>query len=325
MRELHEHHSESAGFRMSRTVPVAKAGEAAGEVLGRVRGGKWDQPDVVYVTDAEGRLQGEVGLLALLQAAPDRPVGEFAARGPATVRPSEDQERVAHAALRHDLPSVPVTDADGRFLGAVLPRTLMEILYREHAEDLHRLAGVRRESSHAREALEEPPARQAIHRLPWLLLGFAGCAAATLLVARFERALQAHVAIAFFIPGLVYLADAIGTQTEAIAVRGLSLSRVSLKRLLAGELFSGMLIGGVLGGLAFPGVLLGFHDVQLAWAVSLSLLAACTVATVIGLLLPWTLDRLGSDPALGSGPVATIVQDILSLAIYFGLTQVLMN
>ncbi|MBI2920473.1 MAG: magnesium transporter [Planctomycetes bacterium] len=325
MRRLHEHHPESAGRRMSKRVPVATAVERAGEVLLRVREGAWDRPDVVYVTDPAGRLQGEVGLLALLSAAPERPVGEFAARGPATVRPSEDQERVAHAALRHDLPSVPVTDADGRFLGAVLPRALMEILYREHAEDLHRLAGVRREISHAREALEEPPARQAIHRLPWLLLGFAGCGAATLLVSRFERALQAHVAIAFFIPGLVYLADAIGTQTEAIAVRGLSLSRVSLKRLLVGEVFSGFLIGSVLGAAAFPAILVFFRDARLAWAVSLSLAAAGTVAAAVGLLLPWTLDRLGTDPAFGSGPVATIVQDILSLAIYFGLTQAMMN
>jgi magnesium transporter len=38
----------------------------------------------------------------------------------------------------------------------------------------------------------------------------------------FERELQANVMIAFFIPGIVYLADAVGTQTEALIIRGLS-------------------------------------------------------------------------------------------------------
>jgi magnesium transporter len=33
--------------------------------------------------------------------------------------------------------------------------------------------------------------------------------------------------------------------------------------------------------------------------------------------LPWTFQRLGSDPALGSGPVCTIIQDVASLSIYF--------
>jgi magnesium transporter len=41
------------------------------------------------------------------------------------------------------------------------------------------------------------------------------------------------------------------------------------------------------------------------------------MATTIGLLFPWLLQRLGQDPALGSGPVATIVQDVLSLLVYF--------
>ncbi len=51
--------------------------------------------------------------------------------------------------------------------------------------------------------------------------------------------------------------------------------------------------------------------------MSLSLVAAGAVATTMGLLLPWLLHRLGLDPAFGSRPTATIVQDVLSLAIYF--------
>ena len=33
--------------------------------------------------------------------------------------------------------------------------------------------------------------------------------------------------------------------------------------------------------------------------------------------LPWTLHRLGRDPAFGSGPLATVVRDLLSIVIYF--------
>jgi magnesium transporter len=34
-------------------------------------------------------------------------------------------------------------------------------------------------------------------------------------------------------------------------------------------------------------------------------------------MLPWAFGRLGFDPALGSGPVGTILQDVLTLLIYF--------
>jgi magnesium transporter len=148
---------------------------------------------------------------------------------------------------------------------------------------------------------------------------------AAVVVSRFERVLEGNLAIAFFVPAIVYLADAIGTQTEAIAVRGLSLSRLPLRRLLAGELRTGLLIGVTLAALAFPLVALTVGDARLAAAVSSAIVVAGGVATSVGLMLPWFLQRMGSDPALGSGPVATIVQDVLSLVIYFAIASVIMG
>jgi magnesium transporter len=115
----------------------------------------------------------------------------------------------------------------------------------------------------------------------------------------------------------VYLADAIGTQTEAITVRGLSLSHAKIGPLLAGEVRTGLLMGLLLGPIAAGAAWLIAGDARLALAVGLSLLVASALAASIGLALPWLLDRLGRDPAYGSGPLATIIQDLLSIAVYF--------
>jgi magnesium transporter len=157
------------------------------------------------------------------------------------------------------------------------------------------------------------------------LVGLVGSILATFVVSRFEHALEERVAIAFFVPGLVYLADAIGTQTEAVAVRGLSMTHVPLRILLAEELKAGLLIGLILGGATVPLVWLVFADMSLALAVALALFFAGGVATSIGLLLPWALSRIGQDPAFGSGPVATIIQDVLSLLIYFTIVSLLVS
>jgi magnesium transporter len=277
--------------------------------------------NAVYVVDEAGALAGVVSLASLLAAHGERTMGELARRDLPRVHPSDDQEQVAHAALSYGVIAVPVVGADGRFLGVVPPRALLEILHREHVEDLHRLAGIQRERGWARSALEAPPRRQAWHRLPWLLVGLVGSALATYVMSRFEQALQARVAIAFFVPGIVYLADAIGTQTEAVTVRGLSLSRVSLRHLAQHELLTGFLVGAALGAVAFPAVLLAFGDPSLAAAVGVALASAGTVAGGLGLLMPWLLDRVGLDPAFGSGPVATILQDVLSILIYFTMVE----
>ena len=324
MSALARHAPETAGEHMLTGVPRARAVETAACVLRRLGRGSPEGGSTVYVVEADGRLIGGVPVSSLLRAEPGAPVGPLAAPVSARVAPSADQEQVASIALHHGVDRVPVLDAGGRLLGVVPPLAMLRVLRHEHVEDLHRLAGIARETAQARHALEEPPVRRVRDRLPWLMLGLLGSMAATGVMARFEATLQARVAVAFFIPGIVYLADAVGTQTETVVVRGLSLSFVRLPRLLWGEMRTGLLIGGLLSALVFPAVLLGFGDLRLAAAVSVAVLVAATLATSIGLLFPWLLQRWGIDPAFGSGPLATVVQDVLSLLVYLAVCTLLL-
>jgi magnesium transporter len=318
---LHPLHPDSSARRTGPHGLQALAHETAAALRERVQREGQRHWDLVCVTEADGRLVGTLTPSELLALAPHHTLGRAARRDAPRVSPGTDQEHMASLALHHHATAMPVVDDDGRLVGVVGAATLMNILRREHVEDLHRLAGIAREpgeAEQARQALTAPPLRRARHRLPWLLVGLAGSMVATYIVSRFEATLEARPMLAFFVPGLVYLADAIGTQTEAVAVRGLSLSRQPLGRMLAAELRTGLLMGLVLGLLALPMIWLVFGDLALATAVALALGGASMVATGLGLLLPWGLTRLGLDPAYGSGPLATIVQDLLSLLIYFG-------
>jgi len=136
------------------------------------------------------------------------------------------------------------------------------------------------------------------------------------LMAAFDAQLEANLLVAFFVPGIVYLADAVGTQTEALAIRGLSVG-VGIRRVPAREAMTGLLVGVLLGALMFPAIALVWGDVAVADAVALAVMAASTIATLVALALPWLLHRLGRDPAFGSGPLATVIQDLLSFLIYF--------
>jgi len=314
-------HGETAAHYVVAGVPRARPEQTAGEVLATLMHRQYDCVDCLCVVDDQDRLVGVVPFAQLLGAPRERRLKDELQLHCPRVLPDVDQERVASVALHHGLSAVPVVDRKGCLLGVVPSDALMHILRREHVEDLHRLSGLGRETHRAREAIEAPPLRRARHRLPWLLVGLAGSMLATLLVAGFEGALASNVAVAFFIPGLVYLADAIGTQSEAVAVRGLSLSHAGLGQLIGGELRTGLLMGVTLAAIALPVAWLAFGNARLAAAVALALVCAGAVATSIGLFLPWLLGQLGSDPAYGSGPLATIAQDLLTLLIYFGTVQ----
>ncbi|GAF45673.1 hypothetical protein RW1_024_00370 [Rhodococcus wratislaviensis NBRC 100605] len=121
-------------------------------------------------------------------------------------------------------------------------------------------------------------------------------------MAAFEVTLEANVAVAYFIPGIVYLADAVGTQTETLAIRGLSVG-VGIRRIVRREALTGLSVGALLGAVMLPVVSLMTGDTMLAVAVAMAVLAASAIATIVAMMLPWFLQRLGKDPAFGSGPL----------------------
>jgi len=313
---------ETVGAHLVASVGRWRSDETVAVTLARLTADKPECIEIICVTDGSERLVGALPIGRLF--ALDGAANLSEAMDPAFPRigPAADQETAASLALHHRVDALPVVDSEGKLLGVMPSQALLQALRREHVEDLHLLAGIRREAVQARHAIDDPPMRSARHRLPWLLVGLAGGALATAVMAGFEATLQKTVAVAFFIPGLVYLADAVGTQSEAIAVRGLSLTRSGIGHLLASELRTGMLIGGALGLIAYLPILLAFGDAWLAAAVSISIFFASSAAAAIGLGLPWLLARRGLDPAYGSGPVATVIQDILSILVYFAVLRV---
>lgn len=138
----------------------------------------------------------------------------------------------------------------------------------------------------------------------------------------FDDQLEREVLIAFFVPGVVYLADAVGVQTTALVVRGLSIG-VAIRRIVVRELLTGVIIGVLLAVIALPTVLVLWGSPEVAWAVALALFAASSFATLIAMTLPAFIHRLGQDPAYGAGPLSTVIQDLLSLVVYFLVASVI--
>lgn len=118
----------------------------------------------------------------------------------------------------------------------------------------------------------------------------------------FEQALHSNVTIAFFIPGLVYLTDAIGTQTEAIAVRGLPVRSKPLLALLWSEIVTGGTIGVVLGLAAMLAVWFVFGDIAIAAGVGFSLATAGVLRAALVSCFRGSYGGSGSTPPSEPGP-----------------------
>jgi magnesium transporter len=157
-----------------------------------------------------------------------------------------------------------------------------------------------------------------------LVLGLIGGCLAGLVVGLFESSIEREITLAFFLPLVVYMADAIGTQTETLLIRALAYRQPRLWPQLAREGGVGLLLGLIMGSLATALLWLGGGRPAVAAAVGLSLAATSLEATLLATLLPWGLARLGADPALASGPIATVLQDLVSVLLYLGIATLVL-
>jgi len=303
-------------------VPVTEPGALVGVVRTGLIGHTYDEVDDLAVCEA-GRLVGLVTIEALLAAAEQSRIAEIMDVDPPVIAPGTDQQAAAARMVRHRESSLAVVDQAGSFIGVIPPYRLLGALLADHDRDLARLGGFLHDTRAARLASEEPVARRLWHRLPWLLVGLAGAMVAALIVGGFEDRLSEQVLIAFFIPGIVYMADAVGTQTETLMVRGMSVG-IAVRQVVRLELVTGALVGLVVSAAFLPFAILVWHELDVAVTVALALFTACSIATVVALALPWLFQRFDVDPAFGAGPLATVVQDLLSILIYFGFVQLLL-
>ena len=309
--------SGEVGEHATPRVPTCAPSEDAGEVRRGMIGGSFDLVDEVVVLE-RGRPVGLVALSRLLESADEKPIRELMDADPVILRAGSPEESAAWAMVRHRQSNLLVVGPGGSFAGLVPSNMLIGRLLAEHDELSARIGGYLASRGRARLSAEEPIRRRLLHRLPWLLVGLLGAMASAVIVGAFETQLDEKILLAFFVPAIVYMADAVGTQTETLLIRGMS-ADIDVGRVARQEMATGVLIGLLVGAVFSLFVLVGWGDRDVALAVGLALAASCSIATTVATVLPRALSRLGTDPAFGSGPVATIIQDLLSIAVYLAI------
>ena len=297
-------------------VPRAEPRSRAGDVREALAGASFETAVDVAVCQGE-RLVGLVPIERVLAADAGTPLGELL-DGTTVVLAHMDREQVA-SRVAHDVRrAAAVVDEDGRFLGIVSPEKLLRVVLAEHEEDVARLGGLRASTSLARAASEEPVRRRLWHRFPWLVIGLLGAMVSAVIVGAFEEQISEEVLLALFVPAVVYMADAVGTQTEAVVIRGMAVG-VPIRDIVWRELAAGGIIGALIGASFFPFAFVVWENGRIAATVAIALFISSSIATLVAMVLPYALARLGHDPAFGSGPLATVLQDIFTIAIYFTL------
>ena len=161
-------------------------------------------------------------------------------------------------------------------------------------------------------------------RLPSLAVGLILGLAISFVTSGFEEVLSRNIQVAFFIPFIVYISDALGTQTAAIYSRDLKSSKARFATYLRKESMLGIIFGLIFSLLAGGVTSLWIDNDLIALSVGLATFFSVASAPIVALCITEFFQLLHKDPAAGSGPIATVVQDMISIVIYGIISSIIL-
>ncbi|HEY7366920.1 MAG TPA: magnesium transporter [Nitrosopumilaceae archaeon] len=279
----------------------------------------------VYVEDNDKKLVGVVSLKQILQENSETLVKKIMETKIINVAEDTNQENAVYLALKHGLRSIPVVDKENHLLGIITHKTILSIFHHETRKDILRFGGVHHKIKEI-ESLETPVTRLVKARLPSLFIGLLGGLVAAAIISNFESFLNEYIILAAFIPVIVYLSDAIGTQSQTLIIRMLALEpKFSFRTYLSRELKIGALLGFIFAISLFAAAFFGWGTLDLGIVIGLSIFFSMIFQAFFSTYVSVLLEKSGIDPATASGPIATIISDITTIAIYFCLAVFLLQ
>jgi Mg2+ transporter (mgtE) len=271
----------------------------------------------LYVIDENRKLVGVVSYRDLILADPNTIISDIMFERVIAVTADTDQEVAAKLLERYDFLALPVVDENRVLLGIITFDDMLDVLIEEANEDIEKLSASGKSID-----FDTKATIAAGRRLPWLVLLLMMGLVSGSIIRYFENALDAAVALAFFVPMITGMTGNTGTQSLAVVVRGLAgrdLSRAEAGRLILREMLVGLIIGAVCGSIISIVAYFWQGNPYLGLVVGGSLFVTLIIGNLEGTIIPLIFYKLKLDPAVASGPLITTLSDMISLSVYFSI------
>jgi magnesium transporter len=280
-----------------------------------------------YVVDRDDRLLGVVPTRRLIVSPADRPLADIMVRKVIALPADATVLDACDLFLHHRLLALPVVDDRHRLLGVVdvelYTDELGQLTEAGNRDDLFQAIGVR-----LTQARHDSPVSAFRSRFPWLGCNLAAGILAAFLAGVYQDELSRVVALAFFIPVVLNLAESVSSQSVSLTLQLLH-SRPptwrSLLQKLRAELLTGLLLGAGAGAAVGLVGLVWIQNVRVAACLFGGITGGVAGAALLGLTMPILLRLLRLEPRVAAGPLALAGADVITILIYLNLARFLLG
>jgi magnesium transporter len=275
----------------------------------------------VYVVDDAGVLLGRVALKKIIISNDRTKIADIYEDDIIAVESYKKDVEVAEMMQKYDLETIPVVNVQGKLLGRITIDDVVDVITEQAELERQAMSGIS-------ENIEEDDNVWLLSRarLPWLIVGMMGGIVGARLLNFYEGDIVAIPAMSFFIPLIMATGGNVGIQSSSLILQSMashSAFESSILQRFIKMFFVALINGLVISSLVF-GINIAFgQNSTLALVVSIALLSVVMLASFMGTITPIVLSKFGVNPALASGPFITTANDIIGLAVYFGVAHLL--
>lgn len=316
-----------AAHYVSERFPVVSENWNMGQVDEYIskNGSRFDALDYIYAVNTHQKLTGVISIRDIFRHTPNTALKSIMKRDMVSITPDTHREKIARLALQHNLRAIPIVE-NGKLEGVILTSKILHIINRTLREHILSFSGVHHGHLDYEDTMHVPLMESIIHRVPWLIIGLIGVIVAAGIIDQYQFLLEKHLILAFFIPAILYMSNALGTQNQTLFIRDISLMGSELRAapyFLKTTVIS-FVISLIIGGLVYGATTFIWHDANTAFVIALAIFSTLMISSITSFATTMVFKRLGKDPALGSGPLATIVSDVTSIVVYFIIVSVML-
>ena len=320
VRPLLIHPDDSAGGLMTSEFLALRPLMTAHEAVEALRRWSPDSDEIYYlfVANEKKQLCGVVNLRQLILAGDNTLIKNIMNADVISVKVGVDQEDCARTMAHYDLSAIPVVDEDGIIVGVITYDDIVDVLEEEATEDVYRLANISDNELDPDSSITE----QLKGRLPWLYLSTITAFFGAWVISNFEQVIAQAAVLALFQSVVAGQGGNTASQIIAMTVRTLATERISAKsqrRIIVRQFMMGLILGVAVGAAVALGVYLWRGNIYLSLVLGLALVANLSLGSLIGILVPLGLEKVGIDPALASSVLVTAATDSLGFFIFLSL------
>ena len=324
--DLLKYDEDTAGGLMGTEMIVVNENMSMPECIKEMRMQAEDMDEIyyVYVVDNDYKLRGIFPLKKMITHPSVSKIKHVMDTDPVSVKADTPIDDVVLDFEKYDLVAMPVVDSKGRLLGRITVDDVMDKVRESSERDYQLASGLSSDVDADDSILAQTKAR-----IPWLLIGIASGILASIILGGFEAQLQVVTALALFIPIIGGTGGNVGVQASAIVVQGLangSLDIGEFGKQLGKEVLIGLLNASILAAVIFV-----YNLIMLPTQLTVTLAVACSLfcvvmfASILGTVVPLTLEKLHINPALATGPFIQISNDIVGLIIYVNVATAFLH